>query len=64
VEVAPALQAAELAAGGGEAAQLAVLVHWVADPVDARVLQGEGRGRRRRVRVAYAPQLMRLCLVP
>jgi len=34
-----ALQAAELLAGAGEAAQLAVLVHGVDDPVDARVLQ-------------------------
>jgi hypothetical protein len=34
----PGLHAAVLAAGGGETAQLAVLVHGVDDPVDTRVL--------------------------
>lgn len=47
VQVALALQAAELLARAGQAAQLAVLVHGVADPVDARVLRG-GMGCRER----------------
>ena len=37
--VALVTEAAELLAGAGQAAQLAVLVHWVHDPVDPRVLQ-------------------------
>lgn len=46
VQVALAAQAAVLLARAGQAAQLAVLVHGVADPVDARVLGGgERRGR-------------------
>ena len=34
-------QATVLLSSGGQAAQLAVLVHWVHDPVDAGVLQTE-----------------------
>jgi hypothetical protein len=45
--VALAAQAAVLLAGAGEAAQLAVLVHGVADPVGASVLQGSNRGGNR-----------------
>lgn len=36
-------EAAELLSGGGEPAELAVLVHRCADPVHARVLQSGGR---------------------
>jgi hypothetical protein len=43
--VAGAAQAAVLLAGRGQAAQLAVLVHGVADPVDAGVLRGRRGGR-------------------
>ncbi len=44
VPVAGAAQAPVLLAGAGQAAQLAVLVHGVADPVDAGVLWGRQAG--------------------
>ena len=43
--VAALAQAASLAAGGGEAAHLAVLVRGVDDPVDSRVIANLGVGR-------------------